>query len=107
MAAVPQTYSAGKQTPDLREALDDMFGEARAHLGTAETLLLSVTPEIRPAFLPLAQVRRDLRQLARADSDPFVARPPSRFPDVVGTVARIAIARLLGLTINSNPLSRN
>ncbi|MGB7119627.1 MAG: phytoene/squalene synthase family protein [Bradyrhizobium sp.] len=70
---------AGKQTPGLREALDDLFGEARAHLGTAETLLLSVTPDIRPAFLPLAQVRRDLDLLARADNDPFVARPPSRF----------------------------
>ena len=75
----PEDIFAGKQTPDLREALDDLFGEARAHLGTAETLLLSVTPDIRPAFLPLAQVKRDLDLLARADNDPFVARLPSRF----------------------------
>jgi phytoene synthase len=70
---------AGKQTPELRAALDDVFSEARAHLGTAETLLSSVTPEVRPAFLTLAQVKRDLASLARADNDPFVVRPASRF----------------------------
>jgi 15-cis-phytoene synthase len=75
----PEDVFAGRQTPDLREALDDMLGEARAHLGTAETLLPSVAPEVRPAFLPLAQVRHDLDLLARADNDPFLARPTSRF----------------------------
>ena len=75
----PEDVFAGKQTPDLREALDDMLGEARAHLGTAETLLPAVAPEVRPAFLPLAQVRHDLDLLARADNDPFLARPTSRF----------------------------
>jgi 15-cis-phytoene synthase len=74
----PEDVFAGKQTPELREALDDVFGEAREHLGTAETLLSSVTPEVRPAFLTIAQVRRDLELLARADNDPFVPRPPSR-----------------------------
>jgi phytoene synthase len=75
----PEDLFAGKQTPRLREALDELFGEARAHLNTAETLLLSVAPDIRSAFLPLAQVRRDLDLMARADNDPFVVRPPSRF----------------------------
>ena len=74
----PADVFSGKQKPDLREALDDMFGEARAHLGTAETLLLSVTPEFGRPFFPGAGQTRS-RQLARADSDPFVARPPSRF----------------------------
>ena len=74
----PEEVFAGRQTPKLRDALDDLFGEARAHLNTAETLLLSVAPGVRPAFLPLAQVRRDLDLLARADNDPFVVRPPSR-----------------------------
>jgi 15-cis-phytoene synthase len=75
----PEDLFAGKQTPRLREALDDLFGEARAHLNTAGTLLVSVTPTARSAFLPLAQVRRDLDMMARADNDPFAARLPSRF----------------------------
>jgi phytoene synthase len=70
---------AAKETPKLRAALDDMFGEARALLNMAETLLLAVSPDIRPAFLPLAQVRRDLARLSRADHDPFLLHAPSRF----------------------------
>jgi phytoene synthase len=70
---------AGRQTPKLREALDGMLGEAHAHLDTAYTLLTSVAPEVRPAFLPLAQVKRELALLMRADHNPFVVRPPSRF----------------------------
>ena len=48
---------AGKETPKLRAALDQLIGEARAHLKTALTLLASVPPEVRPVFLPLAVVR--------------------------------------------------
>jgi 15-cis-phytoene synthase len=70
---------SGKQTPSLREALNDVLSEADAHLNTAYTLLTSVAPEVRPAFLPLAQVKRDLALLMRADNDPFVVRPASRF----------------------------
>jgi phytoene synthase len=69
---------AGKQTPELRAALDDMFGEARHHLNTAYALLLSVPPDVRPAFLTLAPVQRDLAWLSRADNDPFVLRSSSR-----------------------------
>jgi phytoene synthase len=74
----PEDIFLGKQTPKLREALDDVLSEAHAHLNTAYTLLTSVAPEARPAFLPLAQVKRDLASLMRADNDPFVVRPPSR-----------------------------
>ena len=74
----PEDVFAGRQTPRLREVLEDVFGEARAHLGTAYALLGSVASAVRPAFLPLAQVRRDLALLTRADNDPFVVRPPSR-----------------------------
>ena len=74
----PEDVFAGKQTPGLRDALDDVIGEARAHFDAAYALLTSVTSEVRPAFLTLAQVRRDLASLARADNDPFVVRPPSR-----------------------------
>lgn len=74
----PEDVFGGKQTPDLRKALDDVLGEALKHLDTAYTLLASVSPDARPAFLPLAQVKRDLAVLMRADSDPFVVRPSSR-----------------------------
>ncbi|WP_298261358.1 phytoene/squalene synthase family protein [Bradyrhizobium sp.] len=74
----PDELFAGKQAPRLREALNDLLGEARAHLDTAYALLASVMPDVRPAFLPLAQAKRDLARLMRADNDPFVARPPSR-----------------------------
>jgi phytoene synthase len=69
---------AGRQTPKLRVALDEILGEARAHLSTAYALLASAPSEVRPAFLTLAQVRRDLARLSRADNDPFVLRSPSR-----------------------------
>ena len=69
---------SGKQTPKLRAALDEVIGEARAHLETAFSLLTSAPPEVRSIFLPLAQVRRDLAALSRADNDPFTLRSPSR-----------------------------
>jgi 15-cis-phytoene synthase len=69
---------AAKETPKLRAALDDVLGEARDHLNTAYTLLGSVPSDVRPAFLALTQVRRDLARLSRADNDPFVLRSPSR-----------------------------
>jgi len=69
---------AGRETPKLRAALDEMFGEARAHLSTAYALLASAPTEVRPAFLVLTLVRRDLARLSRADNDPFVWRSPSR-----------------------------
>jgi len=75
----PEGVFAGKQTPRLRDALDDVLGEARAHLDTAYALLASVQSDVRPAFLTLAQVKRDLASLTRADNDPFVVRLPSRF----------------------------
>jgi phytoene synthase len=70
---------AGKQTPKLRAALDQLIGEARGHLTTALALLDSVPPEVRPVFLPVALVARDLKRMSRADNDPFVPRATSRF----------------------------
>src|SRR5882724_103305 len=49
---------AGKQTPKLRAALDQLLGEARGHLKTAYALVADVPPQVRPVFLPLAQVDR-------------------------------------------------
>ena len=76
-SGMEEVYS-GKQTPQARAAIDQLIGEAREHLNTAFELLPSVPPEVRPVFLPLALVRRDLKWMSRADSDPFVPRPPSR-----------------------------
>jgi phytoene synthase len=70
---------AGKQTPKLRAALDQLVGEAREHLKTALALLEEAPPQVRPAFLPLALVACDLARMSRADNDPFVPRLTSRF----------------------------
>jgi 15-cis-phytoene synthase len=69
---------AGKQTPKLRAALDQLIAEAREHLKTALALLESAPPQARPVFLPLALVDRDLKRMARADNDPFTPRTTSR-----------------------------
>jgi 15-cis-phytoene synthase len=69
---------AGKQTGSTRAAIDQLAGEARAHLTTALDLLAGVPREVRPVFLPLALVRRDLKRLMRADTDPFVPQATSR-----------------------------
>jgi phytoene synthase len=69
---------AGKQTPAARAATDQLVGEAKKHLDTALTLLAEVPAEVRPAFLPLALVRRDLKRMSRADNDPFAPRPVPR-----------------------------
>jgi len=69
---------AGKQTPKLRAALNQLIGEAREHLKTALALLQSAPPQARPVFLPLALVARDLKRMSRADSDPFTPRVSSR-----------------------------
>jgi phytoene synthase len=69
---------AGKETPKLRAALDQLIGEAREHLETALALIKSVPPEVRPVFLPLKLVARDLERMSRADSDPFVPHATSR-----------------------------
>ncbi|QWG16239.1 squalene/phytoene synthase family protein [Bradyrhizobium sediminis] len=70
---------AGKQTPKLRAALDQLIAEARGHLKTAFALLASAPPEVRQVFLPLALARSDLQRMARADNDPFVPQVSSRF----------------------------
>jgi 15-cis-phytoene synthase len=70
---------AGKETPRLRAALDKLIGEAQTHLRTAFSLLAEVPQSARPVFLPLVLVRRGLERMSRADADPFVPQPQSRF----------------------------
>ena len=73
-----QEVFAGRQTPKLRAVLDQMIAEAREHLKTALALLENAPREVRPVFLPLAQVARDLERMSRADTDPFVPCVASR-----------------------------
>jgi phytoene synthase len=69
---------AGKQTPRLRAAVVQLLGEGRQHLDAALSLLADVPREVRPVFLSLAVVKRDLALLTRADRDPFAPHVPSR-----------------------------
>ena len=69
---------SGKETAKLRAALDQLIGEARQHLDTAVALLESVPPQVRPVFLPLARVARDLERMSRADNDLFRPHATSR-----------------------------
>jgi phytoene synthase len=84
---------AGKQTPKLREAFAQLTSDAQRHLATAFTLLENVPPEVKPIFLPLALVSRDLKRMSRADFDPFVPRPPSRLR-ILWTLWRASRSRL-------------
>jgi phytoene synthase len=58
--------------------LDQLIGEARQHLATAMELMHTVPPDVRPVFLPLAQVHHDLARMSRVDSDLFLPQPASR-----------------------------
>lgn len=69
---------AGKQTPAARAAIDQLIGDAQKHLETGFELFAGVPSQVRPVFLPLALIRRDLKRMSRADVDPFVPQPPSR-----------------------------
>jgi len=69
---------AGKPTPNIRAAIDQLADEAQGHLKTAFGLLADVPSGVRPIFLPLAHVRRELNRVRRADYDPFLPKPVSR-----------------------------
>lgn len=69
---------AGKQTPAARAAIDQLIGDAQKHLETAFEILKAVPAQVRPVFLPLALIRRDLKRMSRADADPFIPQPQSR-----------------------------
>ena len=77
-SGIEEVFS-GKPTRGARAAIDQLGGEARKHLATAFDLLAHVPPQVRPVFLPLALVRRDLQRVSRVDADPFVPQAKSRF----------------------------
>jgi phytoene synthase len=84
---------AGRQTPQLGRALDRLIGEAAAHDTTARALLADAPPEIRPVFLPLAPVGRELMRMSRADRDPFLPHATSRL-GTLWTLWRASRSRL-------------
>ena len=69
---------AGRPTPGMRAAVLELIGEAKVHLETAMRLLAEVPPQVRPAFLLLAPVRRELKRRSRAEADPFQPVAASR-----------------------------
>lgn len=69
---------AGKETPNLRAVLDQLTGEAQQHLTTALSLLAEAPASVRPAFLPLGQVRADLKRLSQPGRNPFAPQSISR-----------------------------
>ncbi|MGY8704753.1 phytoene/squalene synthase family protein [Bradyrhizobium sp. 18BD] len=69
---------AGKDTPNLRAVLEQLAGEALQHLTTALSLLAQVPASVRPAFLPLAQARAELKRLSQPGRNPFAPQPVSR-----------------------------
>ena len=69
---------SGKADASIRAAIDQLVDEARDHLKTGLSLLGNVPREVRPVFLPLALVQRELMRISRADSDPFVPHVTSR-----------------------------
>ncbi|MBR0798039.1 squalene/phytoene synthase family protein [Bradyrhizobium jicamae] len=86
---------AGKPTPKIRAAIDQLAGEAQGHLKAAFELLADVPSEVRPIFLPLAHVRRELHRAARADVDPFLPVAASRLR-ILWTLWRAARSREFG-----------
>ena len=84
---------AGRQTPKLRAALAQIVADAQHHLETALKLLESVPPEVKPVFLPLALVPRDLERMSRADADPFAPHPASRLR-ILWTLWRASRSRM-------------
>ena len=93
-SGVEQVYS-GKQTPQARAAIDQLVGEARNHLRTAFELLAHVPPQVRPVFLPLAAVHRDVKRMSRADFDPFLPHMTSRLR-ILWTLWRVSRTKEFG-----------
>ncbi|MFB9266519.1 phytoene/squalene synthase family protein [Bradyrhizobium erythrophlei] len=76
-SSAEEVYS-GKQSPGIRAAVDQLVANAEEHFEMAFTLLADAPVAVRPIFLPLAFVRRELSLMARADNDPFQPKAASR-----------------------------
>ncbi|MEI9805826.1 MAG: squalene/phytoene synthase family protein [Pseudolabrys sp.] len=62
---------AAQVSEPLLGALAEMRAIARHHLAQAQTKLASAPPEILPAFLPVALVGPQLRQMERRGYRPY------------------------------------
>jgi len=93
-SGIEEVFS-GKPTRGTRAAIGQLGAEARQHLATAFDLLAHVPPQVRPVFLPLALVRRDLQRVSRADADPFVPQATSRLR-ILWTLWRASRSREFG-----------
>lgn len=64
---------AGNGGPGLQKALTEMRAHMRHHLARSEQLIPACGPRAAPAFLPLALAPLYLREMERADYDPFTS----------------------------------
>lgn len=87
---------AGKATPALRTVIAYLAREARSHLRAVAAELGGMPAELRPVFLPLATVRRQLARLEKAKFDPFGAAPVSRLSVLWASWRAAADIRRLG-----------
>lgn len=69
---------AGSELPGLHAALAPLIDAAQKHLQAALTLLANIPAAARPAFLPLALVRRGLDDARRANGRLFTLRGEAR-----------------------------
>lgn len=69
--ASPADLLAGRVTPALSAALEEMRGHARRHLDRTRALIASVPLETAPAFLPVALIEPYLKRMERRGYDPF------------------------------------
>ena len=69
--AAAEDIFAGRSSAPLRAALAELRDLARRHLAAADAHRAALPPEVWPAFLPVAPVRRMLDRLDR--SDPFAS----------------------------------
>jgi phytoene synthase len=93
-SGIEEVFS-GKPTPGTRAAIGQLIDEAQKHLATAFDLLAHVPPQVRPVFLPLALVRRDLQRFSRADADFFMPQTTSRLR-ILWTLWRASRSREFG-----------
>jgi 15-cis-phytoene synthase len=69
---------AGRVSPELLQAVDELRRLAVLHLAEAAKLMPAAPPAIVPALLPLAVARLDLDRMDRTQYDPF--SPPEISP---------------------------
>ena len=63
--------AARRDSPGVRAALAEMRAHARRHLAEAQSLARSLSPQVKPAFLPLGVLPLYLAALERNHGSPF------------------------------------